>query len=224
MMYQKILFHPDEIFQEPLKKYELFFSLLDLSCLGSVKQVGRRPISRAALTRALIFKNLRSLATLSDLAAELEERPGLSFLLGLKAGRLPVERFSSFLQDTDHLWFQKIRDSLVKKLIHLRVIKGHYLSLDACPIQAKVKENNLKTSMKNRFCKEIPPRHDPEARLGVMATFPSSKKKVQFFWGYRNHMINDAVSELPLVEITLPANVRGTSVVQSQFRFVKEQF
>jgi len=36
-------------------------------------------------------------------------------------------------------------------------------------------------------------------------------------------MINDAVSELPLVELTLPANVRGTSVVQSQLRFVKEQ-
>jgi len=223
MMYQKILFHPDEIFQEPLKKYELFFSLLDLSCLGSVKQAGRRPISRAALMRALIFKNLRSLATLSDLAAELDERPSLSLLLGLKPGRLPVERFSSFLQDTDHLGFCKIRESLVKKLIHLQVIKGHYLSLDACPIQAKVRENNLKTNVKNRFCKEIPPRHDPEARLGVVATFPSAKKKVQFFWGYRNHMINDAVSELPLVEITLPANVRGTSVVLSQFCFVKEQ-
>ena len=36
-------------------------------------------------------------------------------------------------------------------------------------------------------------------------------------------MINNAVSELPLVEITLTANVRGTSVVLSQFRFIKEQ-
>lgn len=36
-------------------------------------------------------------------------------------------------------------------------------------------------------------------------------------------MINDAIAELPLVEMTLPANVRGTSVVQSQLRFVKEQ-
>jgi len=36
-------------------------------------------------------------------------------------------------------------------------------------------------------------------------------------------MINDAVLELPLVEITLPANIRGTSVVLSQFYFIKEQ-
>jgi len=77
-MYQKILFNPEELFQEPLKKYEMFFSLLNLSCLEPVKYLGRRPISRAALTRALIFKNLRSLPTLSDLVAELDEQPSLS--------------------------------------------------------------------------------------------------------------------------------------------------
>ena len=182
-MYQKILFNPEEIFKEPLKKYEMFFSLLHLSYLEPVKHLGRKPISRAALTRALIFKNLRSLPTLSDLVAELDERPGLSLILGLKARKrmLPVERFSSFLRDTDNLWFQKIRKSLVKKLIQLQIIKGAYLSLDACPIKARVKQNNLKTNMRYRFCKENPPRNDPESRLGVFPTFLSGKKKVDFF-------------------------------------------
>ena len=177
-MYQKILFNPEEIFKEPLKKYEMFFSLLNLSYLEPVKHLGRKPISRAALTRALIFKNLRSLPTLSDLVAELDERPCLSLTLGLKARKkmLPVERFSSFLRDTDNLWFQKIRESLVKKLIQLQIIKGVYLSLDACPIKAKVKQNNLKTNMRYRFCKENPPRNDPESRLGVFPTFLSGKK------------------------------------------------
>ncbi len=224
-MYQKILFNPEEIFKEPLKKYEMFFSLLNLSYLKPVKHLGRTAINRAALTRALIFKNLRSLPTLSDLVTELDELPGLSLILGLKARKrmLPVEKFSSFLRDTDNLWFQKIRESLVKKLIHLQIIKGAYLSFDACPIKAKVKQNNLKTNMRNRFCKENPPKNDPDCRLGVLATFPSGKKKVEFFWGYRNHIINDAISELPLVEITLPANVRGKSVVLPQFNFIKEQ-
>ena len=36
-MYQKILFNPEEIFKEPLKKYEMFFSLLNLSYLEPVK-------------------------------------------------------------------------------------------------------------------------------------------------------------------------------------------
>jgi len=100
-MYQKILFNPEEIFKEPLKKYEMFFSLLNLSYLEPVKHLGRRSISRAALTRALIFKNLRSLPTLSDLVAELDERPGLSLILGLKARKrmLPVERFIHISQE-----------------------------------------------------------------------------------------------------------------------------
>jgi len=73
-MYQKLLFNLEEIFKELkelLEKYKIFFSLFNLSCLEPVKHLGRRPISRAALTRALIFKNLRSLPTLSDLVAEL---------------------------------------------------------------------------------------------------------------------------------------------------------
>jgi len=174
-MYQKILFNPEEIFKEPLKKYEMFFSLLNLSYLEPVKHLGRRPIIRAAPTRALIFKNLRSLPTLSDLIAELDERLDFSLILGFKTRKrmLPVERFSSFLRDTDNLWFQKIRESLVKKLIHPQNIKGDYLSLDACPIKAKMKQNNLKTNMRNRFCKESPLKNDPDSRLGVLTTFPS---------------------------------------------------
>ena len=134
-------FQPGRVFKEPLKKYERFFSLLDLSPLESLPGVGRKPISRAALTRALIFKNLRSLPTLSDLTAELHERPALAFTLGFPPGRkmIPVERFSAFLRDTDNLLFQQIRESLVKALISRRVIRGRYLSLDACPIKANVK-------------------------------------------------------------------------------------
>lgn len=52
---------------------------------------------------------------------------------------------------------------------------------------------------------------------------PLERRKWSFSFGYRNHIINDAESELPLVEITLPANVRGTSVVLPQFNFSKEQ-
>jgi len=39
-------------------------------------------------------------------------------------------------------------------------IKGKYLSLDNCPIKANVKENNLKTNVKNRFNKKLIPKGD----------------------------------------------------------------
>ena len=222
-MVQQPLFNPEEIFDRPLKRYELFFSVLDLSSLDKVSCLGRKPVSRSAIARALIFKNLRSIANLSDLSNELFERPALSSVLGFIPGDrpVPVERFSCFLKDTDNEVLQEIRVALVRKLIECKIIKGKYLSVDSCPILANVKENNLKTSVRYRFLKDRPPKNDKDCKIGVFPTFTSGKTKVEFFWGYRNHIINDCESELPLAEITIAANVRGTSVIIPQLDFVK---
>lgn len=40
VIYKKILSNSEEILKEPLKKYEMFFSLLNLSCLETVKYLG----------------------------------------------------------------------------------------------------------------------------------------------------------------------------------------
>ncbi len=224
-MYQRSLFDLEDIFDKPLRRYELFFSILDFSLLEKGISVGRKPISRAAILRALIFKNLRSIASLSDLSSELYERPKLASVLGFIPGDkpVPVERFSSYLKNADNKLLQKLRISLVGKLIELKVIKGKYLSADSCPIKANVKENNLKTNVRSRFIKERPPKNDPDCRIGVFPTFVSGKAKIEFFWGYRNHIVNDAQSELPLVETTTPANIKGTSVIISQLEFVKDK-
>jgi len=223
-MVQRPLFNPEEIFDRPIGRYELFFSVLDMSSLDKTNCLGRKPVSRSAIARALIFKNLRSIANLSDLSNELYERPALASVLGFIPGDrpVPVERFSCFLKDTDNKALQEIRILLIRKLIQLGVIKGKYLSVDSCPILANVKENNLKTSVRYRFLKDRPPKNDSDCRLGVFPTFKSGKTQVEFFWGYRNHIINDCVSELPLAEVTLPANVRGTHVVIPQLEFVKD--
>ena len=177
--------------------------------------MGKKPISRAAILRAIIFKNLRTIASLSDLPTELYERPALAAVLGFEPGDkpIPVERSSSYLKSVDNRLLQEVRISLVRKLIELEVIKGEYLSVDYCPILSDVKENNLKTSVRYMFLKDRPPKNDKDCRIGVSPTFISNKTKPEFFWGYRNHIINDCRSELPLVEVTLAANVRGTSVV-----------
>lgn len=116
-MYQHPLFDLEEIFDKPLRKYELFFSVIDLSIFDKVKSMGRRSISRAAILRALIFKNLKTIASLSDLSAELYERSTLASMLGFVPGdkSIPVERFSSYLKNTSNLLLQKVRISLVKK-------------------------------------------------------------------------------------------------------------
>ncbi|MBM3706648.1 MAG: hypothetical protein FJW66_09010 [Actinobacteria bacterium] len=184
-MVQHPLFNLEEIFDRPLKKYELFFSTLDLSILDKESLVGRKPISRSAIVRALIFKNLKSISSLSDLSSELYERPALSQILGFEPGDrpIPVERFSCFLKDTDNKILQQVRVSLARKLISLGIIKGKYLSIDSCPILANVRQNNLKTNVKSRFKKERPPKNDSDCRIGVFPTFVHDEKRVDFFWG-----------------------------------------
>tara|TARA_Y100000294_G_C8545979_1_gene333169 strand:- start:115 stop:1395 length:1281 start_codon:yes stop_codon:yes gene_type:complete len=224
-MYQHSLFDLEEIFDKPLRRYELFFSILDLGLLEKHVGIGRKPISRAAILRALIFKNLRSITNLSDLSAELYERPRLASILGFAPGDkpVPVERFSSYLKSTSNSILQEVRLMLIRKLIESEVIGGKYLSVDSCPIKANVKENNLKTNVRYRYLKDRPPKNDKDCRIGVFPTFVSGKTKVEFYWGYRNHILNDTQSEMPLCEITLPANVRGTSVIIPQLEFVKDK-
>ncbi|MCK4328832.1 hypothetical protein KAX02_03210 [candidate division WOR-3 bacterium] len=69
------------------------------------------------------------------------------------------------------------------------------------------RENNLKTLVKDRYYKEHYPSVDRKTRLGIITYFPKPfKKNIHYFWGYRNHFINDTTSELPVIELTLQAN------------------
>lgn len=77
--------------------------------------------------------------------------------------------------------------------------------------------------MRNRFYKENLPNNDPDCRLGILAILPSGKKKVEFFFRILQPYYDYIVSVLPLIETTLPANVRGTSVILPKFNSIKEQ-
>jgi hypothetical protein len=207
----EILFPITEITELVLRKYDLLFSLLDCSTLENSPrpQGGRLPVSRSALLKGLICKNLKTLANLSDLVTDLSENPSLAGKCGFDPLRSipPVERFSSFLRNTPNQMLQSVRLQLVFDLIAASVITGKYMSIDSCNILANVKENNLKASVQNRFDKSTPPKGDPDARLGMMVRFPKPfQKKVEPFWGYRNHAITDTLSELPIHEATKPAN------------------
>jgi hypothetical protein len=109
--------------------------------------------------------------------------------------------------------------------IERKEISGSFLSIDSAAVPVVVKENNLKTSMKDRFDKSKPPKRDPEARLGVMIYFTTPfQKEPRYFWGYRNHSITDCDAELPVWEMTKPANVQDTSLFIPLFRNLLEHF
>jgi hypothetical protein len=79
--------------------------------------------------------------------------------------------------------------------------------------------------MKDRFDKTKPLKRDPEAKLGVMIHFKKPfQKEVQYFWGYRNHSITDCNSELPVWELTKPANVPDTSLFIPSLKKLLDHF
>jgi len=227
MKEQKLLFSIESILDiHPLQNFKIFFDNLKADHLDPEYLTGRKPFSRQSLLKAIIFKNLNGLPTLSDLAIALKNNPSAAIRCGFNILKpLPsVERFSEFLRDKDNTALQKIRIQLVHELIYMGLIRGNYLSIDSCPLPAQVKENNLKTNVKDRFNKERICKGDLDARLGVMITFSKSKKDISYFWGYRNHVVIDAKEELPVWEITKPANVQDSVMFIPVFDLMQTAF
>lgn len=177
---------------------------------------GRKPVSRDALMRGCIYQRLTRRRFIRDVCTALKESPPLMSALGLDPYSRPpgVERFSAFLRDTPHAHFEHVRTELARQLLDLGVLNSSHVGFDSCPIASWVKENNLKTSLRSqRFDKSKPPKGDPDARVGVRIHFRGTGKgSVDYFWGYRNHVLSDLESELPLWEITEPNSVGEPSV------------
>ena len=82
---QKLLFKAETVFNlRPLEKYEILFSFLDTLPLEILYlSTGRPPNPYEALLKALIYKNIKNVSYLSDLARELQYDRLLFVLSGL---------------------------------------------------------------------------------------------------------------------------------------------
>lgn len=237
MYKQQLLFYPMS-----LNHYDSFFNHLDLSPIKELTlTTGRKPFSRKAICRALIYGNLQGIRTLSELETELSTNLAIAYKCGFNDPP-SRHRFEEFIHNTPNETLQKVRINQVKTLISSGIITGKFLSIDATPIIAWVKENNPKIFLKDKFNKRKYPKGDPDARLSVMIVqhspsapikkeqqlelfkSPKRKKQTQFFWGYRNHTIFDSLSELPIFEITKPANVAESKMFIPSFKQAIKDF
>jgi hypothetical protein len=223
-MRQRCLLSPESI--PPSTRYgKLFENLPELHEKNS--QLGKPPTPKGVLLRGLIYRNLRGIVKLVELEFELANNPSIAEPLGLDPLKSPPsdERFSSFLRTTPNGYFQDVRKYLTQELINQGAIFGNGIALDSCPVEAIVKENNLKTSIKDRYNKYRLLSGDKDARLGITIHFPKPfKKEIHYFWGYRNHIINDLGSELPISEITLQANKSEKQVALSMLKELNRDF
>ena len=213
MMKQPELIQPEHL--SPRLRWEKLFQFLPVWPQPAAR-TGRRPVDRLSLLKALIYQRLRRMKFLRDLHTLLGNNPPIAAAVGFNPYQAPpsLERFSAFLSDCPHHLLQLIRIQLTGTLIQEGVISGHHVGLDSCPIASAVRENNLKTALRHRrYDKTTPPKGDPDARLGVRIHFPNrGESRVEYFWGYRNHVLADLESELPLWEITEPNSVGETTV------------
>jgi len=227
MKEQELLFSVESALDiHPMQNFNILFDNLKADHLDSAYFTGRKPFFHQSLLKAIIFKNLTGIPTLTELSIALKNNPSAAIRCGFNILKpLPsVERFSEFLRNKNNNALQKIRIQLVHELISMGLIRGNYLSIDSCPLPAKVKENNLKTNVKDRFNKERICKGDPDARLGIMVTFSKSKKEISYFWGYRNHVVIDAKEELPVWEITKSANVQDSVMFIPIFNLMQQEF
>lgn len=77
----------------PLKKYELLFDNLDCSPLKDPPPYQRKAVPKPGLLRALVYKNLKPLPTLYDLAVDLVDNPSIV----LKCNLAPPSQSLSYL-------------------------------------------------------------------------------------------------------------------------------
>ena len=67
--------------------------------------------------------------------------------------------------------------------------------------------------LSNKFKPDNQPKADTDCKLGVhTASNQTNEKKYEFYWGYKNHVLVDCISGLPIYELTTTANVHDSTV------------
>lgn len=121
--------------------------------------------------------------------------------------------FGRFLRNLDNQILKNVMQSQVLKLAETGIIDTSFIGLDSTPQAANTHQNNAKSFAQNKFSKENQPKADADCRLGVhTASNQHNERNFEFYWGYKNHVLCDLITGLPIYELTTPANTSDSSV------------
>ena len=102
--------------------------------------------------------------------------------------------------------------SQVQFLVHKGIVDTSFIGMYSTPIAANTSQNNPKSFLSNKFKPGHQPKADTDCKLGVhTASNQTSEKNFAFYWGYKNHVLVDCISGLPVYEITTTANVSDSA-------------
>lgn len=196
--------------------YNDLFHILDLSSIAEYNsKSGRNGFSNHAMICAFIVMKCEGFSQISDLHDYLSNNLIIAYFCGFDILK-PLPSYASltrFVRNLDNSLLQTIMQNQVLKAVELCLIDTSFIALDATPVKANVCNNNPKCFRKNKFAKDHPPKSDKDCALGVQtASNATHNKKYEFYWGYKNHILVDCISGLPISEITTPANVADSSI------------
>lgn len=209
------------------RKYYLLFESLDLSSIQDKNySVGRTGYSRRAMIRAFIVKHLERIKSVPALIDFLDSHPALTEMCGFTMGVLPdPAQFYRFLSSTNNSILQNLHHSIIKDLLDQNVISRDILIVDSKPVMAATRENNFKNPKRNTRNKHRKAKHNPAATLSYYShqTVSGRKDNFIFFWGYRTHVIVSKEG-VPLVELTLPNNVKDSVAARKLIKKLKKVY
>lgn len=196
--------------------YDTLFLHLDLSELEQHrKRVGRNGYPAAAMLCAFVVMKCEGFGYITDLADYLDNNRLIAYYCGFDITKpLPSYwTYDRFIRKLDHQLVEKVMQSQVKKLCELGVLDASFIGLDSTPIMANTRQNNPKSFTKNKFDPKNQPKADPDCALGVhTASNQHNERNYEFYWGYKNHVLVDCITGLPVCELTTTADVADSTV------------
>ena len=195
--------------------YDKLFTHLDFTLPRAA--TGRRGFPKEAMVCAFIVMKCEGFSQVTDLADYLDNNRLIAHYCGFNIMEpLPsywtYDRFLKRLNNED---LKEVMAQQVKKLYDLGVVDASFIGLDSTPVAANTKQNNPKSFATDKFKPENHPKSCPDCALGVhSASNQHNERRYEYYWGYKNHVLVDCISGLPLYELTTPANVVDSTVVE----------
>lgn len=170
--------------------------------------------SHAKLRAAIVMK-CECFSCITDLLDYLQNNLLIAYYCGFNIVK-PLPSYwtlDRFINSLDNDLLQNLMHSQVKKLYELGVIDTSFIALDSTPVMANTSQNNPKSFKKDKFKPENQPKSDKNCGLGVhTASNQHNEKNFEFYWGYKNHVLVDCITGLPIFELTTTADVSDSTV------------
>ncbi|MGL4791235.1 MAG: transposase [Anaerotignaceae bacterium] len=197
------------------KFYDNLFLSLNLDFIPQHNaKAGRKGEGNHAYINAFIVMQCEGFSQISDLYDYLQNNLIIAQFCGFNIFKMPsYASFTRFIRNFDNGLLEEVMQHCVKQAFDLEIISTDFLALDSTPIKANVCNNNPKSFSKNKFTKDNKPKADKDCTLGVhSASNKKNEQKFDYYWGYKNHILVDCKSGLPVCEITTGANVADSTV------------